>query len=62
MDKLYTVDEVKDILKVSENTVRRYLSEGKLKYVKVFGNTRITEEELEKHIKPVTKDDKQNDK
>ena len=52
MDKLYTVDEVKDILKVSENTVRRYLSEGKLKYVKVFGNTRITEEELEKHIKP----------
>ena len=62
MDKLYTVDEVKDILKVSENTVRRYLSEGKLKYVKVFGNTRITEEELKKHIKPVAKDDKQNDK
>ena len=62
MDKLYTVDEVKDILKVSENTVRRYLSQGKLKYVKVFGNTRITQEELEKHIKPVAKDDKQNDK
>ena len=35
MDKLYTVDEVKDILKVSENTVRRFLSEGKLKYVKM---------------------------
>lgn len=56
MDKLYTVDEVKDILKVSENTVRRYLSEGKLKYVKIFGNTRITEEELKKHIKPSGKE------
>lgn len=56
MTKLYTVDEVKDILQVSESTVRRYLSEGKLKYVKVFGNTRITKEELDRHIKPVNKE------
>ena len=35
---------------------------SKLKYVKVFGNTRITQEELEKHIKPSGKEDKQNDK
>lgn len=56
MNKLYTVDEVKDILQVSESTVRRYLSQGKLKYVKVFGNTRITKEELEKHIKPAGKE------
>ena len=58
MSKLYTVDEVKDILKVSESTIRRYLSQGKLKYVKVFGNTRITKEELEKHIKPAGKEGK----
>lgn len=57
MSKLYTVDEVKDILQVSESTVRRYLSQGKLNYVKVFGNTRITKEELEKHIKPVNKEE-----
>ena len=62
MSKLYTVDEVKDILQVSESTVRRYLSQGKLNYVKVFGNTRITKEELEKHIKPAGEEDKQNDK
>ena len=53
MSKLYTVKEVQEILQVSEGTVRRYLSEGKIKYVKVFGNTRITKEELERHIKPV---------
>ena len=41
MSKMYTVKEVAEKLKISEGTVRNYLSQGKLKYVKVFGNTRI---------------------
>ena len=55
MNKLYTVKEVAEILTVSEGTVRNYLSEGKIKFVKILGNTRITKEELEKLINPVDK-------
>ena len=62
MSEMYTVKEVAEKLKVSEGTVRNYLSSGKIKYVKFLGNTRIAKEELERHIKPGGKEDKQNDK
>ena len=55
MAEMYTVKEVAEILKISEGTVRNYLSSGKVKYVKFLGNVRITKEELEKHIKPAGK-------
>lgn len=62
MSEMYTVKEIAALLKISEGTVRNYLSSGKLKYVKFLGNVRITKEELEKHIKPWGKEDKLNDK
>ena len=62
MSEMYTVKEVAEKLKISEGTVRNYLSSGKVKYVKFLGNVRITKEELEKHIKPWDKENKQNDK
>ena len=43
------------MLKITEGTLRNYLSEGKINHVKFLGNTRITKEELERHIKPVDK-------
>ena len=53
--EMYTVREIAKMLKVSEGTVRNYLVEGKIKYVKILGNTRITKEELDKLIIPVDK-------
>ena len=53
--EMYAVQEVAERLKVSEGTVRNYLSEGKIKYVKILGNTRIKKEELDKLIIPVDK-------
>mgnify|MGYP001336611191 CR=1 FL=1 len=58
MLEMYTVKEVAEKLKISEGTIRNYLSSGKIKYVKFLGNVRITKEELEKHIKPSGKEDK----
>lgn len=58
MLEMYTVKEVAEKLKISEGTMRNYLSSGKIKYVKFLGNVRITKEELEKHIKPSGKEDK----
>lgn len=62
MDKMemYTVQEVAEMLKITEGTLRNYLSKGQIKHVKFLGNTRITREELEKHIKPV--DNEEGDK
>jgi len=56
MEKYYTVREVAEMLKISEGTIRNYLSEGKIEYVKILGNTRITKEELDKLIIPVNKE------
>ena len=50
MEEMYTVHEVMEILKVSESTVRRWLSQGKMDFVKIMGNTRITKGELERLI------------
>lgn len=61
MSEMYTVKEVAEKLKISEGTMRNYLSSGKIKYVKFLGNVRITKEEIEKHIKPAVKEDKLNE-
>ena len=52
--EMYTIKEVAEILKVTEGTVRNYLSEGKIKHIKVLGNTRVTKEELERIIEGET--------
>lgn len=48
----YTVKEVADILKLNQETIRRYLRSGKLQGINHNGgNWRITHESLEKYLK-----------
>ena len=47
----YTVKEVAEMLKVHEQTVFRWLREGKLKSDKVGSNHRITKEQIDQFIK-----------
>lgn len=37
-DKLYTTQEVADLLKIDVQTVRRYIRDGKLKAIKIAAN------------------------
>ncbi len=46
MENLLNVNQVAFILKVHPLTIRRYLKEGKLKAVRVGGNIRIKESQL----------------
>lgn len=46
MDTLLSVRQIAYILKVHPLTVRRYISAGRLKAVKVGGNIRVKESEL----------------
>lgn len=55
MQTLYNINQAAFILKVHPLTVRRYVKEGKLKAVKLGGNVRIPEENLQefhKEVKP----------
>ena len=59
--RIYTVREAAKILKITEGTMRNYLSQGKIKYIKVLGNTRITQKELERLINPEVNDEEVDD-
>ena len=50
MQKLYTIQQVADILQVSKKSVYRYIQSGKLKATKI-GQWRIKKEDLDKLIK-----------
>lgn len=45
--KVYTLDEVADILKVTKRTLYNYIKEGKLDAVKVGKYWRVTEDNLQ---------------
>ena len=60
--QIYTVREAAKILKITEGTMRNYLSQGKINYIKVLGNTRITQKELERLIDPEVNAKKEIDK
>jgi len=49
--KLYTIKQVSEMFQVSEQSVRRWIKNGKLKAIKI-GYIRISEEELNSFIKP----------
>jgi excisionase family DNA binding protein len=51
MENLFTIKQVSYILKVHQLTVRRYIRDKKLAAIKVGGNVRIKEEELQKFQK-----------
>lgn len=46
MAEIYTPDEIARKLKVSEQTVRRYLRENKIKGFKLGNNWRVKEKDL----------------
>jgi len=50
-DKLYTINEVADILKVNKMTVYQWIYKGKLPSIKVMGVVRIKGEDLERLMK-----------
>lgn len=54
MNNLLSVRQVAFILKVHPLSVRRYIKDGKLKAVRVGGNIRIEESELQNFNKTVT--------
>ena len=53
--KVYTVEEVMEIMHLTKRTVYNYLRDGKLKAVKVGKYWRISQENLEEFIKTGTK-------
>ena len=53
MNSLLSIKQVAFILKVHPLTVRRYIKEKKLHAVKVGGNVRVSEEDLEKFHKDI---------
>lgn len=55
--KLYTIKEISEMFRVSEQSVRRWIKQGKLKAVRI-GNIRISEEELNSFIKPAVESEK----
>jgi len=51
LDKpLYSINEAKDLLSVSDETVRRMIKAGELDAVKVRGTWRIRRESLQKYL------------
>lgn len=55
--EMYTPDEVADILKVKDRTIRQWLRDGKLKGVKIGTHWRIMEEDLQDFIERHKKGD-----
>ena len=51
MEKLYTPKEVAEILSFSYKTVQNYISNGKIKAVKVLGANRVRESDLKEMLK-----------
>jgi len=57
MSEILTLEEVAEKLKISEQTVRRYLRENKITGFKLGNNWRVKEEELIKFIDEQTVSD-----
>lgn len=51
MDNFYNVNQAAFIMKVHPLTIRRYIREGKLKAVRLGGNVRIKERDLQNFMK-----------
>ena len=51
MDEYMTIREVKDLLKVSERTVRRWIGRGELPALKIGRSVRIRREDIDLHFR-----------
>ena len=49
--KIYTLDEVSKMLKISVSTLRKHLGNGQLKASKLGRRIRITEDQLKEYLK-----------
>ena len=47
----YRIDEIAKLLQVSEKTIRREISSGRLDAIKIRGSVRIPREFLQKYLK-----------
>ena len=54
MENLFNVKQAAFILKVHPLTIRRYVKEGRLKAIRVGGNVRIKEKDLQEFNKDFT--------
>lgn len=50
MIKLYTVNELAQVLKVSVRTLRREMDDGALKFIKIRGRIRLREEDVQAYL------------
>lgn len=50
MEKLYTTEEVAEILRVSPRTIRREREEGNLNYIRIRGQIRYREVDIKKYL------------
>ena len=50
--KVYTIEELVEVLQVTRRTIYNYLKEGKLKAVKMGKYWRVTEKQLEEFLTP----------
>lgn len=53
--RVYTLAELAEILHVTRRTLYRYVSEGKLKAVKMGGGWRVTQDQLQSFFDANTK-------
>lgn len=51
MEELYTIEETAKKLKVTNQTIRNWERDGKIKFTRVNGLPRITEGELKRIVK-----------
>jgi len=49
-DKLYTISELQEILKISRATIYRIFRTGKLKITKVHNSTRVKQSDLDAYL------------
>lgn len=50
--KVYTIDEIVELLHVTRRTVYNYIKEGKLRAVKIGKYWRVTQKALEEFLTP----------
>lgn len=55
--KVYTTDEVQELLKVTKRTIYNYIKAGQIRAIKVGRNWRITEDALKDFLKKGTETD-----
>ena len=50
--KVYTIEELVEVLQVTRRTIYNYLKDGRLKAVKMGKYWRVTEKQLEEFLSP----------